>query len=252
MAYMRFDSAMYRPVPTPRDRAATLTAVVVVHIALAFALLNLSGAARLPLPDERTQLIDITAEPPPPPIVEIQPEAARPEKQEGAASARNIESQATPVFAPEPVVELPTPPPIAASPTPTQGTQPTQGASDAVGPGTGAGGSGTGTGSGGAGAGDGGGGAGIATRARLISPSLRTRDYPSGLRDRLLTGAPPFVMFTVEPNGRVTNCRIYRSSGDPVIDMVTCSLVTARFVYRPAYNQRGQPVASQMAYEQRN
>lgn len=243
---------MYRPAPSFRDRTATLTAVVLVHAALAFALLNLSSAARLTERDDLTQLIDISAEPPPPPIVEIEPEREKPKKQEGAASARNIESQATPLVAPKPVIEVPTPQPIIASPTPAQGAQATQGASDVVGPGTGAGGSGTGTGSGGSGAGDGGGGSGIATRARLISPSLRTRDYPSGLRDRLLTGAAPLVSFTVEPNGRVTNCRIYRSSGDPVIDMVTCSLVTARFVYRPAIDQRGQPVASGNAYEQRN
>lgn len=252
MRRRRFDSAMYRPVPSLRDRTATLAAVVLVHVALAYALLNLSGAVRLPLPDQLTQLIDVTAEPPPPPIVEIQPETAKPKKQEGAASAKNIESQATPVVAPKPVIEVPTPQPIVASPTPAQGMQATQGASDVVGPGTGAGGSGSGTGSGGAGAGDGGGGSGIATRARLISPSLRTRDYPAGLRDRLLYGGPPLVTFTVEPNGRVSNCRIYRTSGDPVIDMVTCSLVTARFVYRPAINQRGQPVASGNAYEQRN
>jgi len=241
---------MYRPVPSLRDRTATLTAVVLVHAALAYALLTLSSAARLTERDELTQLIDISAEPPPPPIVEMEPE--QPKKREGAASARNIESQATPLVAPRPVIELPTLQPIVATPTPAQGLQAIQGASDVVGPGTGAGGSGTGTGSGGSGAGDGGGGSGIATRARLISPSLRTGDYPSGLRDRLWGGAAPLVSFTVEANGQVSNCRIYRSSGDAVIDMVTCSLVTARFVYRPAYNQRGQPVASQMAYEQRN
>ena len=243
---------MYRPVPSFRDRTATLAAVVLVHVGLAFALLNLSGAARLPLPDELTQLIDVTAEPPPPPIVEIQAETARPKKKEGAASAKNIESQATPVVAPKPVIEVPTPQPIIASPTPREGVQSTQGASDVEGPGTGAGGSGTGTGSGGAGNGPGGGGDGIAARARLLTPSLRTRDYPPHLRERLQSGTPPFVMFTVEPNGRVYNCRIYRPSGDPEIDRATCALVTARFVYRPAINQRGQPVASDNAYEQRN
>ena len=247
-----FTPAIYQTAPSVRERTATLIAVVMVHAALALALLNLSGTPRLPLPDELSQLIDVTAEPPPPPIVEIQPERAQPRKPEGAASARNIESQATQIFAPKPVVELPTPQPIVASPTPALGAQATQGESNIVGPGTGAGGSGTGTGSGGAGAGDGGGGSGIAARARLISPSLRTRDYPSGLRDRLLAGSPPFVLFTVGSNGRVTNCRIYQSSGDPVIDMVTCSLVTARFAYRPAVNQRGQLVASDNGYEQRN
>ena len=245
----RFDSAMYRPVPSLRDRSATLTAVVLVHVGLAYALLNLSGAVRLPDPDELTQLIDITA--PPPPIVEIEPETAKPKKREGAASAKNIESQATPVFAPRPVIELPTVQPVIASPTPREGAEATQGASELAGPGTGAGGSGTGTGSGDAGNGDGS-GSGVASRARLLTPSLRSRDYPSQLRGRWPSGASPFVMFTVEPDGRVSDCRIFRTSGDPVIDMVTCSLVTARFVYRPAYDQRGQPVASKMAYEQRN
>lgn len=242
---------MYRPVPSLRDRTATLTAVVLVHVALAFALLNLSRAAQLPLPDDLTQLIDVTADPPPP-IVEIEPDTARPKKREGAASAKNVESKASPVVAPEPAIVVPTPQPIIASPTPAQGAEATQGASDVVGPGTGAGGSGTGTGSGGAGSGDGGGGSGIASRPSLLTPTLRSRDYPPELRRRFQPGRGALVTFTVGADGRVSNCRIYRSSGDAVIDMVTCSLVTARFVYRPAYNQRGQPVASDLAYEQRN
>jgi protein TonB len=240
---------MYRPTPSPADRVATVTAVVLIHVALAYALLSLSGAVRMPGRDDLTQLIDITATPPQP-IVEIQPEKTKPKKSEGAPSAKNIESQATPVVAPRPVIPIPSPQPILASPTPRQGSDATQGASDVAGPGTGAGGSGTGTGSGGAGTGRSGGGSGIATRASLISPSLRSRDFPPELRRRWPRGGGAFVMFTVEPNGRVSNCRIYQSSGDPEIDSVTCSLVTARFVYRPAINQRGQPVASQMAYRQ--
>jgi protein TonB len=240
---------MYRPVPSPRERAATVGAAVLVHVALALALFNLSTAVKPLAPADLTQLIDLAAEPPPP-IVRIEPTTEKATKKEGAASAENIESQATPVVSPEPVIPVPTSNPVIASPTPRQGAEATQGASDVVGPGTGAGGSGNDTGSGESGAGDGGGGSGIASRARLISPSLRTRDYPSSLRDRLYGGAP-MVKFSVQPNGRVSDCRIYRSSGDPVIDMVTCSLVTARFAFRPAFNQRGQPVASEIFYEQR-
>src|SRR5918998_741686 len=136
------------------------------------------------------------------------------------------------------------------SETPAQGTAPTQGAALVRGPGTGSGGIGTGTGTGsGAGAGGGGGG-GIAERARLLTPSLRSRDFPNAFRRLLSSGRAPFVLFTVLPNGRVTNCKIYQSSGDPTLDNVTCSLVTSRFVYRPAYNRLGQPVESQMAYRQ--
>ena len=242
---------MYRLSTSPGERAATITLVALVHLALAYALINLSGAAQLPGQDVLTQLIEISPEPPPPPMVIVEPPTPKPKQKEAAASAKNIESKATPVVAPKPVIPVPSPNPVVATTTPRQGNQATQGASTVVGPGTGAGGVGNGDGSGGSGNGSGGGGSGIAARASLVSPSLRTRDYPAQLRERLLDGGAPFVIFTVEANGRVYNCRIFRSSGDADIDRATCALVTARFVYRPAINQRGQPVASQMAYEQR-
>ena len=236
---------MYRPSPNPRERTATIGAVVLVHLALAYALISLSGVAQLPGHDALTQLIEIS--PPTPPAID--PPVPKPERKETAASAKNIASKATPVAAPKPVVPVPSPNPVIATATPRQGVQATQGASNVAGPGTGAGGIGVGDGSGGAGNA---GRSGIASRASLLSPSLRTRDYPGQLRGRLENGAAPFVIFTVETNGRVYNCHVYRPSGDADIDRATCALVTARFVYRPAVNQRGQPVASQMAYEQRN
>ena len=243
---------MYRPVPSLRDRSATLTAVVLVHVALAFALLNLSGAARLVERDDLTQLIDVTAEPPPPPIVEIEPETARPKKQEGAASARNIESQASPVVAPKPVIEVPTPQPITASPTPAQGVQATQGASDVVGPGTGAGGSGTGTGSGGAGAGDGGGGSGLAVvRTRLATRPLSGRDVPSGLLDRWPSGRPVRMRFRVDPEGRIIQCIVDIGTGDPGIDAAVCATAKSRLRFHPGVNRDGQRVADWFAYGQR-
>ena len=248
----RFDSVMYRPVPSLRDRSATLTAVVLVHVALAYALLNLSGAVRLPDPDELTQLIDITAEPPPPPIVEIEPETAKPKKQEGAASAKNIESQATPVVAPKPVIVVPTPQPIIASPTPAQGAQPTQGASDVVGPGTGAGGSGTGTGSGGAGTGGGGGGNGLAVvRTRLATRSLSARDFAGGLLDRWPPGRPVYMRFRVDADGRIIQCIVDIGTGDPGIDAAVCATAKARLRFVPGVNRDGQRVADWFAYGQR-
>ena len=243
---------MYRPVPSLRDRTATLAAVALVHVALALALLNLSGAVRLPVPDELTQLIDITAEPPPPPIVEIEPETARPKKKEGAASAKNIESQATPVVAPKPVIEVPTLQPIIASSTPAQGVQATQGASDVVGPGTGAGGSGTGTGSGGAGSGDGGGGNGLAViRTSLATRPLTGRDFPRQLLDRWPSGRPVMMRFRVDPDGRIVQCIVDVGTGDPGIDAAVCATAKARLRYRPGVNRDGQRVADWAAYGQR-
>ena len=180
-----------------------MTAVVLVHLALAYALLGLSGVVRLPRPDELTQLIALNAAPPPP-IVEVEPEAPKPKKTEAPASPRISRAKPTGV-APKPRIDVPSPHPIVASPTPRTGAQATQGASNVVGPGTGAGGSGNGTGSGGAGNGNGGGGSGIAARASLMSPSLRSRDFPPYLRGRLQGSPGVFVIFTVEANGRVYN-----------------------------------------------
>lgn len=242
---------MYRPTPSPRERAATVSAVVLVHVGLALALLNLSGAVRLPVPDELTQLIDVTPEPPPP-IVTIEPETEQATKKEGAASAKNIESQATPVVAPKPVIPVPTPQPIIASPTPRQGTEATQGASDVVGPGTGAGGSGTGTGSGGAGNGPGGGGNGLAVvRTRLATRPLTRRDFSDGLLDRWPRGRPAYMRFRVDAEGRIIQCIVDIGTGDPVIDAAVCDAAKVRLRYYPGLNRDGQRVADWAAYGQR-
>ena len=243
---------MYRPIPSLRDRSATLTAVVLVHVGLAYALLNLSGAVRLPDPDELTQLIDVTAAPPPPPIVEIEPETAKPKKKEGAASARNIESQATPVVAPKPEIVVPTPQPIVASPTPAQGAQATQGASDVVGPGTGAGGSGTGTGSGGAGGSGTGTGSGLAVvRTRLATGPLTRRDFPGGLLDRWPRGRPVNMRFRVDADGRIIQCIVDFGTGDAGIDAAVCATAKARLRFVPGVNRDGRRVADWFAYGQR-
>lgn len=245
---------MYRSDLNTRDKGGAITAVVAIHAALLFALLNLSGHIDITDPQNPIRMFDVTEAPPPPPpepIRQQEQEKERPKETEGAASPKNIRSQATPIVDPEPRISLPVPVPVATSRTPNQGTQPTQGASDVPGPGTGAGGTGTGTGSGGAGSGTGGGGGGgVAMRAQLMTPSLRSRDFPSRLRRLLAQGRAPFVMFTVLPNGRVANCRIYQSSGNPELDTTTCALVTSRFVYRPALNRRGEPIPSESAYRQ--
>ena len=244
---------MYRSNLNTRDKGGAVAAVLAIHAALLFAFLHLSGRVNLSDPQSVMRVFDVTEVPPPPPQPELPKPAEKeqkPREVEGAASPENIKTEATPVVAPKPRIQLPVPVPVIPTETPNEGADPTQGAGDRPGEGTGAGGTGTGTGSGGSGTGTGGGGEGIVTRAQLLSPSLRTRDYPSELRRRLSQGAAPFVMFTVLPNGRVTGCRTYQSSGDSAVDEMTCRLVTARFVYRPAYNRRGEPVASQMAYRQ--
>jgi protein TonB len=233
-----------------KDKGGAIAAVIAIHAGLLFALLHLSGTIDLTDPQATLRVFDVSAVKPPPPPQQHQPKP-KPMEKEGGSAPKNIKSEANPVVAPKPRIETAPIQPIAATETPRQGTAPTQGASNVHGPGTGAGGTGTGTGSGSGGTGPGGGGdGGIAARAQLLTPSLRSRDYPRELRERLAQGRAPFVIFTVLPNGRVSNCRTFQSSGDPALDTITCALVTNRFVYRPAYNRRGEPVSSQMAYRQ--
>jgi protein TonB len=241
---------MYAPNLRPRDRTGAIAAVAAIHAALLFALLNLSGAIDL-APDQRDlSVFDVReVQPPPPPVEEVVEEERAPEE-EGEASPPNVESQATPVVAPEPEIEIPRPPPVTASPTPNQGADPTQGAAPVPGPGTGAGGVGTGTGAGGRGTGPGGGGGGEATGPRLVR-GITNRDYPRQIQRRWPRGGAIFVRLRIEPNGRPSQCDVMRSYGDRLADQWTCSLIMERGVFRPATNDRGQPIAAWYGYVQR-
>jgi periplasmic protein TonB len=244
---------MYQAQLSRRDRAATIALVVAIHVALAFALINLSPPLREQLPEEVVELFDVTEPPPPPAVVEElpKPEEAKPEREEGAASAKNIESRATPVVAPKPPIQMPVPQPIPVTQTPNQGNERTQGASNVVGPGTGAGGVGTGTGSGGSGTGSGGGGTGgVATRPAVVR-GITNRDYPPEVARFWPRGGAVFIAVRVLPNGRATDCKINRSIGIPAIDQWTCKLVEERAVFRPATDTSGRPVAAWYGYIQR-
>jgi protein TonB len=244
---------MYSSDLKTRDRSGAIAAVIAIHAALLFAFLHLSGRMNLADPQSVLQVFDISETPPPPPIVDVtQPEQKqKPKAQEGAASPKNVKSQATPVVAPKPKVELPIPLPVNASQTPNQGAAPTQGASDVAGPGTGAGGTGTGTGSGGSGNGTGGGGSGLATtRARLAVPPLRGRDFPPQLLDAWPRGATIWMRVRVDPNGAVLQCIVDRGTGNPAFDSQICAIVQRRLRYYPGLNESSQRVADWAGYRQ--
>jgi protein TonB len=242
---------VYQPKPPLRDRIASIAFVVAIHAGLAIAFISLSPPIRESLPQEVVEIFDVT-EPPPPPVVEEipQPEEAQPEREEGAASAKNIESQATPVVAPKPPIQLPIPQPMPVTQTPGQGSDRTQGASDVVGPGTGAGGQGTGTGSGGSGSGTGGGGGGGSASGVRLVRGITNRDYPPAIQRSWPRGGRVFVRVRVQPDGKVSQCDVMRSFGDRNVDQWTCSLVLQRAVFRPATDANGKPIAAWFGYVQ--
>jgi protein TonB len=245
---------MYRTDLNNRDKGGAIAAVVAIHAGLAFALLHISGTVDLAHPEDALQVFDISeVKPPPPPPPPVQKDVSKekPKAKEGAASPRNIKSEATPVVAPKPRIVLPASPKIAVSETPREGAAPTQGASTVRGPGTGAGGVGTGTGSGGAGSGPGGGGdGGYVESPRLLTPVLRGRDFPPQLLDAWPRGAQVFMRFRIDAGGRIIQCFVDRGTGNPAIDAELCRLTQYRFRYRPALNRFGQAVAGWAGYRQ--
>jgi len=245
---------MYRSDLNNRDKGGAITGVVAIHAALAFAFLHVSGTVDLTDPQSAIQVFDvrdIIPPPPPPPPVQEREQKPKPKAKEGAASPKNIKSEATPVVAPKPRIEIPVPPKIAVTETPREGAAPTQGASDVRGPGTGAGGVGTGTGSGGAGSGPGGGGdGGIAEMPRLLTPVLRGRDFPREMLDAWPRDAHVFLRFRIDATGRIIQCFVDRGTGYPTIDSTICRLTQQRFRYRPAINRSGQAVAGWAGYRQ--
>ena len=190
------------------------------------------------------QLLSFTAPPPPPPEPEVKPEPKRAApKEEGKASPPNKVSRATEVVAPLPA---PTPPPLPAAPKPAQGNDASSGSAPIAGPGTGAGGIGDGTGSGGRGNGAGGGGG---TPLRLLRGDITGRDYPKAAAEAGAQGTVG-LRFTVGVNGRVTDCRVTRSSGNADLDETTCQLILRRFRYEPSRDAGGRPYADVVTGEQ--
>jgi protein TonB len=131
--------------------------------------------------------------------------------------------------------------PIPAAPIASTGSAPSAGAADIRGPGTGSGGQGIGLGSGDSGTGTGGGGGGFP--ARWLRGSIEDEDYPRREFEAGIGGTVHF-RFVVGVNGRVTECRLTRSSGSGALDTTTCALVMKRFRYRPARNAQGRPIPS--------
>jgi protein TonB len=237
--------------PDRKARIASAAVAAGVHLLLAFALLRgLAGALPVPEP-ERLQLLDLT-EPPPPPAAPPPAEAVRrqgPKDPEGAASPANLRATPTEIVMPPPPIPIPVPPPVAAAPVAGRGAAPSAGAAPVPGPGTGAGGEGNGLGSGRSGNGNGGGGGGGGAPARWVRGSIDNEDYPERAYQARATGIV-FMAFIVEPDGRVGDCRVTRSSGNRQLDDTTCRLIRQRFRYRPARDASGRPIPSVMRGQQ--
>lgn len=235
------DEDDYNPEPPKRTRFGVALLVVAVHV------LAIMGLVRAFAPDFTARAVEkvlstftvtITA----PPKPEPSPEPAK----AGKAGDPGKKAVAREVKAPEPKV------PIAKSPAPkaaNTGSANTSGAAN-QGAGTGLSGPGSGPGSGGDGNGPGG---GRPTKAAHISGQIdRASDFPlpPGGREARI-GKSTILALTVSPSGRVTGCRVYKSSGFPDTDAVACRLAMERLRFRPATNGAGDPITSTFYWQQK-
>jgi protein TonB len=220
----------------PRERTIALVAVVAVQLTLAFVLLSGLRVTVAGSVDEVQRLMDfdLAKPPPPPPPVLVK-----------RTDARHASSSA-PKAEPRPLGGSPGAQPAHAPPsvTPIVAVRPTvapSGGGTGTGPATGAG-AGGGTGGQGFGEGDGG------TDLEHIGGEILPSDYPRDL-GRAGVGGRVSVTFTVLPNGRVSGCRVDRSSGAPQLDALTCRLIEQRFRFRPSTDRYGRPIADEVDWD---
>jgi protein TonB len=213
----------------PRERAIALAAVALVQLALGLALLSGLRVQFSRSGEMVGRLIDVTLQPPPPPVV---PATAPPRPKRAEQSAPKAE--------PKPLGGSPGPQPAHAPPsvTPVIALRPSvapSGGGSGTGPALGSG-AGGGTGGNGYGA-SGGGGADL----ELISGDILPSDYPRRLAKAGIGGTVG-MRCTVGVTGRVSRCIVIRPSGVPELDALTPRLIEQRFVYRPATDRQGRPV----------
>ncbi len=223
-----------------RQRWIAASSTLILVVAVGMALLKGLDLSVVRIADVAISTISIPA---PQPRDERPPEPRFDETASGNAGAANRRANAAPVLAPKPKLP-PIKPAIPAAPTPDAGSESSGGAATEPGAGSGAGGRGDGSGAGGPGSGTGGG-----TRPLWVSGTIRDKDYPRPAA-RAKVGGEVEVRFTVEPSGRVTGCRVSRSSGDLSLDATTCRLIEERFRFKPATDGRGTPVTSQYGWRQ--
>lgn len=216
------------------DRAKAIAAVAVVHVALAAIIITGLNVRMIGAVVERMQVFDFRETPPPPPPPPPPPQH-KPHKAKLEAGAPGKRANPSPVVAPAP--KLPLPSPIPAAKVAGTGNASTSGAANY----------GTGTGAGGAGNGLGGGGFAGFTPAQKITKipdgEYRRLASASGM-DRGSVG----VAIRVNPDGRASNCRVVRSSGNPVADTLMCQLTEQYIRFRPARDAQGRPVAQDVTW----
>ena len=243
---------MYSDTLSSRDRAGPVTGVILVHLVLGAMLLGISGHFAPVAVQQTLKLFNVHEAPPPPPPPRRRPKPKpRPKPapvKSSAGAAPNKKSEATPVVAPKPRLVVPAPTQVVASATPQQATAQNPGDAPNLGNGAGTGGAGSGTG--GSGSGNGNGADGNDVLPRPLFKHLGPRFFPRQMTETLPFGRRVLVIFDVLVDGRIADCTVRESSGEPELDATVCQLAQQRFRYEPAHHGDGTLFVAKMAYVQ--
>lgn len=210
-----------------------LAGVLLVQLGLGLVLFRGLQVHAIPAPGELvSHLIDVTLPPPPPipPPKPIQRAKVVPKHKTAVPAPRQPNPGGSPGPAPHGkaiVAKIAVPAPAAAPAGGGRGT----GAS--IGNGSGDGG------------GEGDGGADL----EKIAGDIYNSDYPPNLANAGIGGRVS-AEIDVGADGRVTGCRVTRSSGNAQLDSLTCRLIEQRYRFRPSTDRYGRPVADQADVDQ--
>ena len=215
-----------------------LAGVLLVQLGLGVILFRGLQVHAIPAPGELvSRLIDVTLPPPPPipPPKSIQRAKVVPKHKTAAPAPRQPNPGGSPGPAPHgkaivPKIAVPAP------------------AAGAAGGGRGTGasvGAGAGGANGTAGAGEDDGG----TDLEKIAGDIYNSDYPPNLANAGIGGRVS-AEIGVGIDGRVTSCRITRSSGNAQLDSLTCRLIEQRYRFRPSTDRYGRPIPDEADVDQ--
>lgn len=78
--------------------------------------------------------------------------------------------------------------------------------------------------------------------ASTVAEWISTDDYPADALSRNSHGTVSIV-WLIDVDGKVKNCGIAATSGDPSLDGAACNAITLRGRYKPALDKDGKPIA---------
>lgn len=224
------------------DRITAAIGVAALHALLGYALVTALGIELPPRAHGDLKLFGLAPERSPLPVEKPVPRPARSEeKRKGAPSPPNLKAEPTEILVPPPEIPLVVPPPVVAAPTVGLGSERWAGAAPVAGPGTGSGGEGTGGGGDGDGDGD-------YSPPHRLRGHLKDSDYPRAAGEAGV-GRSITVQFTVETNGKVTECTVIESSGIAILDEATCRAIERRYRFEPSRDADGTAVPSTVVEE---